>query len=81
MGEGAPNIKAGLRAASQEYQVETIMIICPTCKSEIDVEEEGLEEGELLSCLECGDDFEVVAVEPLKLAKVSDEEDEDEDDE
>jgi len=50
------------------------MVVCPECKSEIDVEEEGLEEGELLSCLECDCDFEVASVEPLKLTKVSAEE-------
>jgi alpha-aminoadipate/glutamate carrier protein LysW len=57
------------------------MVVCPKCKSEIDVEEEELEEGELVSCLECDGDFEVASVEPLKLAKVSDEEADDEDDE
>ena len=55
------------------------MVVCPKCKSEIDVEEEGLEEGELLSCLECDCDFEVASVEPLKLTRISDEEDADED--
>jgi len=54
------------------------MVVCPKCKSEIDVEEEELEEGELLSCLECDGDFEVAAVEPLRLAKVIDEEEADE---
>lgn len=57
------------------------MVMCPKCKREIDVEEEGLEEGELLSCTECDDDFEVVSVEPLKLAKVINEEEVDEEDE
>jgi alpha-aminoadipate carrier protein LysW len=61
--------------------VETMMVMCPKCKREIDVEEEGLEEGELLSCTECDDDFEVVSVEPLKLAKVINEEEVDEEDE
>jgi alpha-aminoadipate/glutamate carrier protein LysW len=65
---------------SQEYEPETMMVVCPKCKSEIDVEEEELEEGELLSCTECDGDFEVASVEPLKLAKVSDEEEADEDD-
>ncbi len=56
------------------------MVVCPECESEIDVEEEELDEGEVVSCTECGTDFEVVAVEPLELAAVSDEdEDEDED--
>ena len=57
------------------------MIVCPKCKSEIDVEEEELEEGELLSCLECDSDFEVASVDPLELKKVSDEEEIDEEDE
>ncbi len=57
------------------------MVVCPNCKSEIDVEEDELEEGELLSCLECDGDFEVAGVEPLKLTKVSDEEEADEEDE
>jgi alpha-aminoadipate/glutamate carrier protein LysW len=55
-----------------------MMVVCPKCKSEIDVGEEELEEGELLSCLECDGDFEVASIEPLKLTKVSDEEDADE---
>jgi alpha-aminoadipate carrier protein LysW len=58
-----------------------MMVVCPKCKSEIDVEEEELEEGELLSCTECDSDFEVASIEPLKLAKVSDEEEADGDDE
>ena len=57
------------------------MVVCPKCKREIDVEEEELEEGELVSCLECDSDFEVASVEPLKLTKVSDEEEADEEDE
>jgi alpha-aminoadipate carrier protein LysW len=59
-----------------------MMVVCPKCKSEIvDIEEEELEEGELLSCLECDGDFEVVSVEPLKLVKVIDEDEADEEDE
>ncbi len=58
-----------------------MMVLCPKCKSEIDVEEEELEEGELVSCLECDGDFEVVSLDPLELKKVSDEEEADEEDE
>jgi len=57
------------------------MVLCPKCESDIEVEEEELEEGELLSCLECDGDFEVASVEPLILTKVIDEEEADEDDE
>ncbi|MFZ1008116.1 MAG: hypothetical protein WAN65_14850 [Candidatus Sulfotelmatobacter sp.] len=62
-------------------EVETMMVVCPKCKSEIDVEEEELEEGELLSCLECDGDFEVASVEPLKLTAVIDEEEANEEEE
>jgi len=57
------------------------MVLCPKCKSEIDVEEDELEEGELLSCTECDSDFEVASVEPLKLTKASDEDEAEEDEE
>ena len=58
-----------------------MIVRCPKCKNEIDVGEDELEEGELVSCLECDGDFEVTSVEPLRLAKVTDEEEADEDDE
>jgi alpha-aminoadipate/glutamate carrier protein LysW len=56
------------------------MVICPECESELDIEEDELNEGEIVSCTECGSDFEVVAVEPLELTKVEDDDDDDEDD-
>jgi alpha-aminoadipate carrier protein LysW len=57
------------------------MILCPECESEIDVDEDTLDEGEVVSCAECGNDFEVITLEPLELAPVSDEDEEDDDDE
>jgi len=47
--------------------------MCPECESDLDVEEDELDEGEILSCTECGSDFEVVGVEPLELTKVTEE--------
>lgn len=55
-----------------------MIVRCPKCKSDIDVGEDELEEGELISCLECDGDFEVTSVGPLKLAKVTDGEEADE---
>ncbi len=49
------------------------MVLCPECESDLDVEEDDLDEGEILTCTECGSDFEVVGIEPLELTKVSDE--------
>lgn len=54
------------------------MVLCPECESELDIDVDEVEEGEIVSCAECGSDFEVVTTEPLELTKVSDEEDEDE---
>jgi alpha-aminoadipate carrier protein LysW len=51
-------------------------VLCPECESDIDVEEDELEEGAIVSCPECGTDLEVVTASPLHLQPVSDEEDE-----
>jgi alpha-aminoadipate carrier protein LysW len=58
---------------------KAVMVLCPECESDLDIEEDELDEGEVVSCVECGSDFEVVGVEPLELAKISEDEDEDED--
>jgi alpha-aminoadipate carrier protein LysW len=55
--------------------VEEVMVLCPECESDLDVEEDELDEGEILSCTECGSDFEVVSLGPLELTKVSEEDD------
>jgi len=55
------------------------MVLCPECESDLDIEEDELDEGEIVSCIECGSEFEVVATNPLELNKVSEAEDEDED--
>ena len=46
------------------------MVLCPECETDLDIEEDELDEGEIVSCLECGTDFEVVATHPLELNKV-----------
>jgi alpha-aminoadipate carrier protein LysW len=56
------------------------MVLCPECESDLDIEEDELDEGEIVSCIECGCDFEVVSVGPLELTKVSDEEVDEEED-
>lgn len=56
------------------------MVLCPECKNDFDVEEAELDEGDILSCIECGSDFEVVSFDPLELKKVSDEDAADDED-
>src|ERR1041385_8280345 len=60
------------------------MPICPECDTDLDLDEEELDEGEIVSCPECGSDFEVITKHPLELNPVDEldeDEDEDEDDE
>lgn len=58
------------------------MITCPFCDSEIDIEEDELDEGDEIVCEECGETLKVVGVDPLELEAAEEEdfeEDEDED--
>jgi alpha-aminoadipate carrier protein LysW len=54
------------------------MVSCPKCDATIDVEEEELDEGDVLSCDECGAALTVASLNPVELN--SEEEDEDEED-
>ena len=56
------------------------MVTCPKCQGEIDIDEEDVDEGDTLSCDECGADLKVVGTDPLELesAEEADEEEEDE---
>jgi alpha-aminoadipate carrier protein LysW len=49
------------------------MVYCPECESDLDLEEDEVDEGEIVSCPECGTDFEVVTVNPLELKPVEEE--------
>lgn len=55
------------------------MVNCPVCDAAIDVEEDELDEGESLTCEECGSELNVLSLDPLELEAADGEEDEDED--
>ena len=55
------------------------MVNCPKCNAAIDVEEEELDEGDVLSCDECGAALTVASVNPVEL-ELEDQDDEDDDD-
>jgi len=55
------------------------VIRCPECAAEMDIDEDEVEEGEILSCPECEVEVEVVQVHPVHLNVISDEEEEGED--
>jgi alpha-aminoadipate carrier protein LysW len=57
------------------------MVYCPECETDLDIDEDEVDEGAVVSCPECGADFEVITVNPVELKKVGEDEVEEEDDE
>ena len=55
------------------------MVSCPKCDAPIDVEEEELDEGDVLSCDECGASLTVTSVNPVELESEDAEDEDDED--
>ncbi len=56
------------------------MVTCPVCDGAIDVDEEDVDEGDSISCDECGAALRVVGTDPLELESADElEEEEDED--
>lgn len=56
------------------------MINCPKCDAAIDVDEEDLDEGDPLTCEECGANLNVTGVSPLELSPEKEDDDDFEDD-
>jgi len=54
------------------------VVRCPECAAAIDVDEDEVEEGEILSCPECEVELEVVQTHPVQLNVISDEEEDEE---
>ena len=46
------------------------MIYCPECETNLDIDEEEVDEGEIVSCPECGSDFEIITLNPIELKPV-----------
>jgi alpha-aminoadipate carrier protein LysW len=56
------------------------MVNCPNCDAMIDLDQDELDEGDTVTCEECGADLSVTGLDPLELETTEDEE-EDEDEE
>lgn len=56
------------------------MTSCPECESNLDIDVDEVEEGDVVACDECGTEYEIVGVEPLELSKVEEGLDEDAED-
>jgi alpha-aminoadipate carrier protein LysW len=56
------------------------MVTCPVCEGTIDVDAEDVDEGDTISCDECGADLKVVGTDPVEVESAEEiEEEEDED--
>ncbi len=55
------------------------MALCPECEAQLDLDDSQLDEGAVISCPDCGSDFEVVNAHPLELNAVDDDDEADED--
>jgi alpha-aminoadipate carrier protein LysW len=53
-------------------------MLCPECDSALDIDTDDVEEGDSVTCDECGTEYEIVATEPLELARTDEKIDEDE---
>jgi alpha-aminoadipate carrier protein LysW len=58
---------------------EAAMPGCPECETDLNIEVDEVEEGDVIACDECGTEFEVVGVDPLELARVEEGLEEEED--
>ncbi len=56
------------------------MVNCPKCDAAIDVEEEELDEGDQLTCDECGTTLNVLGLDPIEVEADEDEEEDDDED-
>lgn len=55
-------------------------VTCPECDNPLDIDVDDVEEGETVTCDECGTELEVVSTDPLQLSIVDAEGYDDEDD-
>src|SRR5512142_3406259 len=78
MWSGAP-LPRGLALAAPDrltviFREEFYMVECPVCDGNIDVDEEDVDEGDTISCDECGAALKVVGTDPLELESAEEEE-------
>ncbi len=57
------------------------MAICPECDEPVVIDEDEVEEGDIVSCEECGSVLKVVSVIPLEFDAVADDDEDDDEDE
>ena len=54
-------------------------ILCPECDNPLEIDVDLVDEGEVITCDECGTDLEIISLEPIQVAPVDTEGYDDED--
>jgi len=44
--------------------------VCPECDNPLDIDEDEVDAGDVLTCDECGTELEIVSVDPIEIAPV-----------
>jgi alpha-aminoadipate carrier protein LysW len=57
------------------------MATCPECEEELEIDEIDVEEGDVISCDQCGSTLRVISIAPLELEAHDEDEEDDEDEE
>ena len=57
------------------------MVECPMCKADLGIDDDELDEGDVVSCDECGRNLTVQSLNPIELEEVEEETDEEEEEE
>jgi alpha-aminoadipate carrier protein LysW len=57
------------------------LVYCPECDTNLDFEEDEMDEGDVVSCPECGTEYEIITINPIELKPVEDEAYEEEEEE
>jgi alpha-aminoadipate/glutamate carrier protein LysW len=57
------------------------LVYCPECDTNLDLEEDEMDEGDVVSCPECGTEYEIITISPIELKPVEDEAYEEEEEE
>lgn len=77
--ETVPAVASSYAKIAVTWRFRTMPNICPECDNPLHVDVDEVDEGETVTCDECGTELEIVSLEPLELVPVDAEGYDDED--
>ena len=77
--ETVPTLSSSYARIAVTWRSRTMPNICPECDNPLTVDVDEVDEGETVTCDECGTELEIISLEPLELIPVDAEGYDDED--